>query len=650
MDGKRICIYVTYDKQKIVDTYIGYMLAELKTCVDYLVVVCNEPEVIKGKEILEKYADQIFYRENKGLDAGAYKDILCNRLGWKQVRAYDELLLVNDSFFGPLCPMVDIFKEMAAKKVDFWGLAKHGEGVYESFGGHIPEHIQSFFLVVRSEMLHSHFFSEYWENLPNYMTWKDVVKNHEILFTDYFVKRGFTFDVLSDCDANDSSHIENNYTQYEVLPYEMIYKRKFPFLKKKPLRSVTLNLQTQENFKEALNYIDKNTSYDVNYIYSNIIRTMNISDLYRNLSLRYIPSQYSRIKCDKKKYIAVFIQFQESIESVMEYLCKLKEMDIGIGIYAEKAELLKDFEETGYDCRVIELTEDYLEILTELSVIDYVCIIHDADMSGEKEQNCIGKSYLYNIWENLIKDAEHIENICACFEKDSWLGFLAPPNPIFSHYFGDMGSKWKKGYELVRRTIEESRLQCQVSFNKLPIAITDNFWIRGKILGHLKNLSIRDQSILGMLWTYIVQDAGFYSGIVESESYAAMNEVNYQYYLETLANKVRMQYGEFEDFMKLRKYVFEGALSRFCRQYSRLLIYGTGYMAEIYRNLVPSFWAYVVSDGQPKVEEIDGVKVFYLSEIEVTEDMGILVCLDEEHQAQVVPMLENRGIFQYLCI
>jgi len=649
MDKKRICIYVTYDKHQIVDTYIGYMLAELKTCVDFLVVVCNETKIVKGKEILEKYADQVFYRENRGLDAGAFKDTLCNRLGWDKVKAYDELLLVNDSFFGPFCSMKDIFKEMEEKKVDFWGLAKHGKGVYESLG-QFSEHIQSFFLVIRSRMLHSSFFREYWESLPYYVTWKEIVKNHEFLFTDHFVKRGFSFDVLADCDANNSVNIKNNYTQYAVIPYEMICKRHFPFLKKKPLETVTLDIQTQENFRKALTYIDENTPYDVDHIYRNIIRTMNVADLYRNLLLRYVSGQNSEMNNSKKIYIAVFVKYQESVEYVLEYLDNVQNERMHIGIYTEKTEIAEDFKTKGYVCRFIESTENYPEILNELSKNDYICVIHDTDISGEKEQNCIGKSYFYNIWENLLKDSEHINYIISCFEKDSHLGFLAPPDPVFSYYFGSMGNKWKNGYVSVRQMIEKLQLRCQVSFNKPPIAITDNFWVRGEVLGRIREKDIPENTILSLLWTYIAQDAGFYSGIVESEDYAAMNEVNHQYYLGTLVNKVRMQYGEFEEFMELRKYLVEGALHSFCERYPRLLIYGTGYMAEKYKDLVPFLSAYVVSDGQPKVDEIDGIKVFYLSEIEETEDMGILVCLDEEHQAQVIPMLESRGIHHYLCI
>ena len=55
---KRLCIYLTYDKQGIVDSYIEYMLRELKTISDRLIVVCNQPQIVSGEHFL-KCADYI---------------------------------------------------------------------------------------------------------------------------------------------------------------------------------------------------------------------------------------------------------------------------------------------------------------------------------------------------------------------------------------------------------------------------------------------------------------------------------------------------------------------------------------------------------------------------------------------------------------
>ena len=63
-------------------------------------VVCNYPEILDGYDYISPYVDSVFCRENIGYDAGAFKDALCTLIGWDTVYEYDELILVNDSFFG----------------------------------------------------------------------------------------------------------------------------------------------------------------------------------------------------------------------------------------------------------------------------------------------------------------------------------------------------------------------------------------------------------------------------------------------------------------------------------------------------------------------------------------------------------------------
>lgn len=78
-------------------------------------------------------------------------------------------------------------------------------------------------------------------------------------------------------------------------------------------------------------------------------------------------------------------------------------------------------------------------------------------------------------------------------------------------------------------------------------------------------------------------------------------------------------------------------------------MYGTGYKAQQYDKLIPDIEAYIVSDGQPRDKRADGKPVLYLSEILEKEDLGIVVCLNEQNQEQVIPTL-NAGQFSYLCI
>ena len=369
---KRICIYLTYDKKNVIDKYIGYMLSELRDCTDELIVVCNETDIKRGKGLLEEYADAIYYRENIGFDAGGFKDALCSFVGWDKVSEFDELVLVNDSLFGPFEKMEKIFSEMEERQADFWGLTKLGASLEED--KLIPEHIQTFFCAIRSSMLRSTEFREYWEKMPYYETFDAVVRNHEIKFTSYFSKLGYRYDVLADTEANDSKNIANNYLQYATICCELIKKRNFPFLKRQQITYNMQNLQTQENIMQALAYIGQETDYDVGLIWQNIIRTMNISDLYRNLHLRYILDGGGVTGGMLKAAVAVIADYGGAWEYVSDYLDSLEGL-CDIYIISTDRDILAAYEGARYRKRFCDIRQCFWELIGELCQYECICII-----------------------------------------------------------------------------------------------------------------------------------------------------------------------------------------------------------------------------------------------------------------------------------
>ncbi|GFI46431.1 hypothetical protein IMSAGC019_01745 [Lachnospiraceae bacterium] len=646
---KRICIYVTYDKYNVVDHYIGYMLGELRTCCEYLAVVCNnDVKLINGSDILKQYADDIFYRENRGFDVGGFKDALCSILDKRKILGYDELVLVNDSMFGPFRPMKEIFKEMEERKADFWGAAIHGEGESD-FLGKITEHVQTYFMVIRSDLLHCNQFWEYWEKMPYCKTFKDAIRQHEMRFTSYFSKLGYCYSALADTQINDSVH---NFTQYVYLSYELIKKRYFPFLKRQQIAYNTLKKQTQENLRLAIDYIDKETDYNVNLIWDNLIRTFNIADLQRSFHLQYIIP--SHIHCtlgvagENRIAVIIFIAYRTSAEYVLEYLQRLPNQVV-ICIASEYDEYLKGYRQKGFMCRKIHWKQR-MELLIEFCDMDYLCVLHDADMTSDLQPSYIGKSYFYNIWENMIKNEKHVAGIIEQFVSESRLGFLTPPQANFAGYFGDYGREWDENFIPVKRIAERLHLTCQMSEEIPPFQIADNFWIRGHILEKVKDFQKRDFPYLPYLWSFFAQDAGYYSGIVESAEYASMNEVNMQYYLNQIAYQIRMQFGDFKLFSDMKNNITLKALQSFCINYSKLYIYGAGEMAQKYKNYVPGLIAYVISDNQKKVDNIEGIPVIYLSQMKRSEDCGVVLCLNKRNQQQVIPLLKKYGVYNYFCL
>lgn len=647
---KRLCIYLTYDKQGIVDDYIGYILSEMRNCAEYIVVICNMTEVFSGMDILERYSDKIICRENIGFDAGGFKEALCRFIGWDTVLQYEELILVNDSFFGPFIPMKDIFSEMENRNVDFWGLAKHG--TYEEKGSiKFFEHIQSYFLVIGSTMLHSEQFKNYWEDMPFYSTFLDVVYQHEVNFTSYFKSLGYTYDVLADIEINDSQlNLANNYIQYAKISYELIEKRNFPFLKRQQFANNTLSNQTQENLFQAINYIDEKTNYDINLIWNNIIRTFDMTDLHRNLCLQYIISPERRKTVNVRNIvIMVHAMYESAIEYVCEYLDRLgEEWKSCVWVISEKENIIRGYQEQGIKGEVLHRKNSNVQI--DLKKYDFVCILHDVDMTSDMTPNYVGKSYFYSVWENLLKNQNHVLGILEKFEKESRLGILAPPQPIFANYFGELGNGWDGYYEEIEGAVKKLRLNCHLSEDTPPYRIMSDLWIRGDIISQIVEHGSEYCQWLPYLWSYFAQDKGYYCGIVESVNYASMNEVNLSFYLNEILAQIKAEYGPFHNLCEMKEKLLLNGLKAFCEKNARILIYGAGYYAKKYKDFLSNVEACVVSDGEKKADYLGEFPIMYLSEVKEINKCGIVLCLNKKNQEHVLPVLKRFGVKDCFCI
>lgn len=652
---KRLLIYLTYDKQNIIDDYIGYFLCSMRPIVDTIITICNMPYIEKGLHNLSDYADSIFYRENKGLDCGGFKDGLCQFIGWERLKEYDELILANDSFYGPFEGIEGIFSEMEAKQLDFWGLMKRGSGTY-GVTGKDPEHILSFFYVFQEPMIHHIDFRSYWENMPYYKDYMTVVKKYERQLTSHFAELGYSYDAYADTEPNESSNPKNQFFQCDYLSYEMLTKRRFPFLKRKQLSYNPLFIQTQENLSMSIAYIDQHTDYDVNLIWENLIRVMDPAHLQRSLGLQYVLEGGNEGRY-LNAVVIVRVKWLNAADTVCEYLERIHQI-CDIRIYGKNVELVKYYKKNGYFAVLSE--ESDIEIIREIEMgkYDYLCLIHDCDLSSEQMPSCTGKSLFFNVWENLLKDAGYLNRIARIFDTKPYIGILMHPVPIFSTWLGKLEWEWRNRYQEISQHIKMLGLNAVNDLQIPPVHVTNNFWARTEVIKSFAgkiNLLYREKTcswdICDYLWTYGAQDQGKLTGIVESTFYASMNEVNYHYYLRTLMEWLTRRYGSYQELHAFREIFWADEAAAKCRTVHKgFYVYGTGEIAERCLPWLMDAVAYIVSDGQAKSHYFHGKPVIYLSELKETRGYGIILCLSKENQGNVIELLVKKGITDYYTI
>lgn len=271
----RIGVFVFFDYEGIVDDYVEKLLFSMQEVLSKLYIVVNGKLTNDSKKVLEKYANYILFRENAGYDAGAYKNIILDYFSVNDWNTFDEIVLFNNTFYGPFFSMGNLFEVFSSDKdTDFWGLSRWIGG--ESTLLHeknLPAHIQAYFIVIKRNILQSNFWLDFWKkmNYPNSYT--DAIRDFEVRFTTYFSDRGFRYKTWLE-EQGGAVLLETGKVVYDAYPYELISNYRFPILKHK-----VVNFFNFSQVNKSIEFIEKNYNYDTSMIWNHLER----SEKYRNM-------------------------------------------------------------------------------------------------------------------------------------------------------------------------------------------------------------------------------------------------------------------------------------------------------------------------------------------------------------------------------
>ncbi len=574
-DIKRLAIYAFYDQWGVVDDYVLYMLRDLKENLSELLVVCNGNLTPAGRKKLEDLTPNVFVRENHGLDIWAYKEGM-EYYGWDRLKGFDELVLLNSTIMGPIYPFRSMFFEMNARDVDFWGITTHPKLNYDPFGkckyGYLPLHLQSYFIAIRKHMLQSIDYEKYWDELPTISTYDEAICWHEVIFTKEFEDKGFTWQAFVDT-SDMEKYVANSLM---MNPLELIQNRRCPIFKRK------IFYNNYEQFiyfgnvnasMETFEFIKKQTTYNVNMIWDNLLRTENQADIKNCLQLNYIvPSNVLENEEENhsvhKIALVMHLYFEDLIGYCFNFAQSMpKECDVYITTDTEekKVKILKIFEELSCKKLNVNVIENRGRDVSALLVAargfimnyDYVCFAHDKK-DGQLDWGIKGASFSYQCFENLLKSSIFVENVINVFEKNPRLGLLTPPPPGFADYYFTFGFGWGRNYQVTKKLADELNLTVPICEDKDPIApLGTMFWFRPQALKILfdkdwdysdfpQEPNPEDGTLLHAIervYPYITQQAGYYSAWVLADSFAKIEVTNLNFMLSELNKKLFRLYG-----------------------------------------------------------------------------------------------------------
>jgi len=671
---KRLLLYVIFDKDGIVDDYIQYFLRAVSKFVSHTVIVCNGKVLKDGIDKLGQYTDDVYIRENRSFDAGAIKDVLLNLYGWEKTLMFDELLIANDTFFGPLYPLDEMFDRMEQVDCGFWGITEHKQYRKDFFDKAMDAHLQSYFMNINSDMLHSETFRTFWEELiPCDITVKsDAVADYELAFSRYFVSKGFHYASYIDAGGFESANPSLNYNYSCIDALSLVGQYRCPTVKRSAFyycnEDRNLSFQANERHNELLSAIER-TGYDVGLIWKNILRVANITALKDTLYLEYIlPKKQNSIKIsDKKTVVVVHLHYEKLMEESLLYLAGIPEI-ADVVITTSNHRIAECVRQKGYRVRMAgNQGKDLAALLVACRDLfydyEYLCFTHDI-MSELFPRSSKSLQYLY--MENTIGSTGYIKNILHKFDSKPFLGLLAVPEPAFSEYFSNLHDRWEGNFDATCKLLEKLKVHVPLSRHKSPFCIGNAFWCRTKALRQLyeqewtysdfpeepmppENTLCR---AIERSFPYVAQSNGYYSGIVMTDSFAEIRLADMTHTVSALLMNTRLanHAANYDEFIN-SKFERETDLSEFVGLQKTIYVYGTGEFGRQYAYVLDKLnvkvEAYVISDGHPKKESFCGRPVKYFSEIELKDGSGIIIALAYDNLKAVKPIVERRIASEY---
>lgn len=169
-----------YDPRGEIAPHVVRQVEALSDAVEDLVIVSTAPLTGSAAQWL-RGCGRLIQRANVGYDFFSY------RIGIDAVPdlgRYDEVVVCNDTYVGPLRPYREVFEAMAEERVDFWGLTASRR---------ISPHLQSFFVAFRPWLVASHAFRSFWAQMEPVSERTRVIRRYEVGLTGFLSEAGFTW-------------------------------------------------------------------------------------------------------------------------------------------------------------------------------------------------------------------------------------------------------------------------------------------------------------------------------------------------------------------------------------------------------------------------------------------------------------------------
>jgi lipopolysaccharide biosynthesis protein len=179
----RVCFFAHHDPGGEVADHVLHYLAQLERAGFAVVFVTTSVPDAEARASLDQSCYAVVVRSNAGLDFGSWAAAFARYGG--DLRG--DLLLANDSVYGPLADLDQALNALLSEDADFYGLVENCEP---------SPHVQSWFVLLRRRAYASEAFRSVLTLPFGRMTKREIIDAGEIGLTRALTRAGFRYHAM----------------------------------------------------------------------------------------------------------------------------------------------------------------------------------------------------------------------------------------------------------------------------------------------------------------------------------------------------------------------------------------------------------------------------------------------------------------------
>lgn len=589
-DSARAVIYVVFDRRGMIEEYVEYALAQMRGDADHILAVVNGALTEEGRARLEAVTDDILVRPNEGFDIWGHKAGL-DHLG-ERIAEFDEIVLTNDTWFGPVRPYGPVFDRMGAEAVDFWGMTDNVRMKNPATGtGRVPDHLQSFWIAVRRRMFLSDPWRDYWRDLPEMDGYYDAVLEHEVAFTQRFNDAGFVSTAAFPAERYPTGHPA-------LFNPDLLIADGCPLVKRRPFFHWPPYLDRHAVIGRWIAEDMASFGYPVEHMYANLARNVAPKDLNVDLGLNDVLSDVgtSYDPDAPLRIVAILhIFYVDMTDEMLDLVDRLPgAYDLVVTTQdEERAAAIRDIiaarprEGRSVDVRIVESNDGRDQSAFLVGCRDvllgggYDLVVKLHSKKTPQDGFNVGRAFKEQQFLNLLSSEGYVENVLGLFQRENGLGIVYPPMVHIG--YPTMGRAWwanKPGFEKLAAQmgimVPLDDISPLAPYGSMYIArpealrlLVEQPWEYGDFGGADAYQDGGLAHILERVPSYAAAELGFHTRTIMDAEYAAVSYTTLDFNFDEMSGTVPGRTYEQIAFLRGIGHVGEGKLRDFFRMYMR---------------------------------------------------------------------------------